>query len=825
LGGNKIFLANGTSALSIGIPFVSQQIAAVIEPTTEAITETTVPVTEPETTTEQATETTAEEVATEETTSETTTETDIEDHTVEAFAAPNEASEIAAQNFVSEAVVLDISEQGNVDITTVENLNSVLVYPNAFPGADLEYILQPDKLKESVIVREKSDHYEYKFTLDLQNLIAQPQKDGTIHLVSATDNKLQFKIEAPYAIDAAGESSFDALSMEISGNILTLTADPKWMNASERTFPVALDPTYAFVVPDLLGMTTATITEGAVGRPYDILKQLQVGKSDGLLGKTNRSLIKFDLPVLPNAGVITNAQLLLKSTEYLNPFSGETLKLFSKNAKDIKIGAYEVVEEWWGDQVTWKKRPEYDHRTLGIGSWLDITKIDTTGKTPAGIISLANTYLFDITDAAKRWYDSPYAEKNHGILLKAMDESKAGKMKFAAFSTTIKDIPIFPDIDSEGRSTGEIYSFNWHINSDAGNPVVAISYVNNVGLENYWTYETLEMGQSGAAYINHYNGGLTYSHADVTLAGERMPFTLSHNYVSAHQKNVPSDETAVADEYVGSHWGMEFGVGFRLNLLEEIVQTDPVWEEKPENAPTNWEPQLLGFNSYYHIDGDGTYHYYTRKKDDSTVFEDVTNPNTTMTKTDDEIVIKDELGNRKQFLAGEADHYYLRKITDTNQNVTQIIYDDGQIKKIIDAVDREIELFYENGFLSYMIAPNGVVTAFTYDEPKDDPNSILTIIPTSMNNPKSNPKPPAIFCVRLPPIMPIITMGMMSDIASVDGDLSATATSRQIIAQIVDTSRKKRDGFFSLVLTPKIIVVSISGNLLIAIQKFNICVL
>lgn len=285
---------------------VAEEEPATEEPTTSApIEETTVAVEEQPTTKEATTvsldeETTAAEDG--QTTPEATTAASLDEETTaaeeeqlvtrEAMAAPP-ADEIIATEEDQPAPVDEVEEKiiapatvkaevnndyaaratdeastrtkaGTIEAANAEkmkagNLSSAVIYRGMFPGADLEYILTPTKIKENIIVKEAQEKYEYLFNLSLDGLIPVPQEDGSIYLMKeaededaaediegpkiAEEPKPLFILEAPYMYDAAGEES-TALSMELAADgTLTLTADAAWINAGERKFPVAIDPT------------------------------------------------------------------------------------------------------------------------------------------------------------------------------------------------------------------------------------------------------------------------------------------------------------------------------------------------------------------------------------------------------------------------------------------------------------------------------------------------------------------------------------------------------------------------------------------------------
>ena len=81
----------------------------------------------------------------------------------------------------------------NQQMSTARNLESVIYYPEAFPGAHLEYTILPDQIKENIYVLEKQKKYIYSYALDMQNLVAVPQDERTIHLFCAQTGDLKVR--------------------------------------------------------------------------------------------------------------------------------------------------------------------------------------------------------------------------------------------------------------------------------------------------------------------------------------------------------------------------------------------------------------------------------------------------------------------------------------------------------------------------------------------------------------------------------------------------------------------------------------------------------
>ena len=357
--------------------------------------------------------------------------------------AASEAIVLNAEDIVPEDAALQLLQDSesdtiphpiafaNKEIQTVRNQRSVVYYPNAFPGADLQYIVETDKLKENVIVHEKQDEYVYRFALNLNNLTAVPQKDGSIQLIDSKTAQPKFMVEAPYAFDANGEIAEDVLTLAVEGDTLILTADTKWMNAKERAFPVVLDPTYAHIF-DASSLTAVSLSP-QWGRLAEIEFKLRVGVKTGVFNTTNQfiSCIRFDLPTLPGDAVVTNAALVLdantmelrdKIASWFRVLIKEFPKEKIKDLDKVNIGAYQITSAWSG-LTSWSNRPQANYdEALCLGEL-----IDSGGNE----VTKGHRYSFDITRAVNDWVNG---DANYGIMLKAVDEknTKDNYLEFAS---------------------------------------------------------------------------------------------------------------------------------------------------------------------------------------------------------------------------------------------------------------------------------------------------------------------------------------------------------------------------------------------------------
>ena len=143
---------------------------------------------------------------------------------------------------------LEQIRQANDEFVRVEPTASAIVFENAFDGADLEFLITPDALHESIVLHEQQDTYTFTFDIDLDGLLPAAQADGSIALFCPDTLELVAVMETPHMQDADGETSH-AVRMELVDGMLTLTADEDWVNAEEREWPVAVHTTTFTALP------------------------------------------------------------------------------------------------------------------------------------------------------------------------------------------------------------------------------------------------------------------------------------------------------------------------------------------------------------------------------------------------------------------------------------------------------------------------------------------------------------------------------------------------------------------------------------------------
>ncbi|MBR2464151.1 MAG: hypothetical protein IKB41_01805, partial [Clostridia bacterium] len=128
------------------------------------------------------------------------------------------------------------------------------VYKNAEGNIDLDYLLEGNGIKENIVIKEKSDSYHYYFLLRVAGFEMERSPDGAEikFYKPACDSDTpeeripEFIMPAPFMYDANGKRSdnvtYKLECVEEGVYLFSVEADATWINATERVFPVCIDP-------------------------------------------------------------------------------------------------------------------------------------------------------------------------------------------------------------------------------------------------------------------------------------------------------------------------------------------------------------------------------------------------------------------------------------------------------------------------------------------------------------------------------------------------------------------------------------------------------
>ncbi|WP_078557062.1 DNRLRE domain-containing protein [Bacillus alkalicellulosilyticus] len=357
---------------------------------------------------------------------------------------------------------------------------NTIKYNTPYSGVDIEYVVDGTKVKENIILHSYQGRNIFKFNIKTSNkLQAVKQEDGSIHFLDETDNFLFF-IQRPFMFDSNFEQDpSGVLSQDVvqdieqtkNGFILTLTADESFLKDPERVYPVTIDPWV-----DVFQPSDTYIASNSPNTNYSNNTVMFVG-NHSTQGVT-RSLLKWNLPNLPNATVVS-AKIGLRQ---------------SSTGEDVPVQAHRLTSPFDPTTVTWNTRPTFASGAAGRGNSTQISE-----------------YLYiPVNNLVNNWYNG--TTENHGVLLKYSNDHE----------TTIS---------RKGFRTTE---WNNPDGTNIGKPKLVIDFRPNLllGITDYWTYTPDIFQGEGTGVVNVINGNLVYDIPLLSLPGKTAAFNLNLNYNS-----------------------------------------------------------------------------------------------------------------------------------------------------------------------------------------------------------------------------------------------------------------------------------------------------
>ena len=515
-------------------------------------------------------------------------------------------------------------EQAQYEEFIVGKNVSQLLYTDVYTNTDIQYDLISNQIKESVILEAYSSTLRgYRYTLNVGDMIPVLQADGSIYLYDSQRENIVMVMPAPYLVDADNQYNHDIqVSLTGMGSIYTLSyiLPTSWLASQERSWPVVLDPVVIANLSDSNIQDTTVIS----ARPYEanyMRSTLQIGYSaaDGI------SQIYLGFKNLPT---LTSSDVIVKAVVSLNKIGTGT--------STVPATVHKVNTTWQVEGLCWSNKPAFNATVE------DYAMVTNAGR-----------YYWDITDIARDWYSG----NNTGMLIKASDE-----------------------VEQSGNTSSwkEFYSCNY--GNDTTDPVLAIYFRNNNGLESYWDYTSASAGRAGTGYINNYTGNLVWVRSDIGFGGNRMPVSISHVY-NANDAIAVSDSNN-SNDTGGNYFGL--GNGWRTNFHQRIYQ----WSN--DSSYYVWE------------DSDGTDHYFLH--DSGSTYKDEDGLELILTTNGSGITtyrITDKAGNNTYFdTYGRLTRQDNNQATTSRISVTYTTVSGPQISTVTDGAGRVYSFTYTNNQLS-----------------------------------------------------------------------------------------------------------------------------
>lgn len=537
---------------------------------------------------------------------------------------------------------------------TPPNLSSSLLYENLFDKADLEYIVAESSLKENIIVNERDSSYVYSFLLDPDGLIPVQMETGSIELRDSND-KAVFVIPAGYMFDANGDSSmevvYDLERVDDGKYILTVTGDAEWINDETRAFPVTIDP--PIYMTGFFNLETGTLNERYPNGAGGQVATESLGYYSAT-GKNCRMLVRVNnLPQIPDNSYVVNSGIYLYEVAYSD------INMSSLRIQAQALTSNTPTEGYWCLYHTWNNCPALSSDVI---DYVDV------GNSRA-------FYGWNVTREAIKWYNNP--AQNYGICLKAtkegsMNSGSCANVGFASSNT-----------------------------SNAGaRPYFVVEYRNNVGLEDYYTYQSHSISRAGTGYIGDYSGQLTIVKNDVSAASTVNPVEISHVYNSAYSAN---DYSGAILNAGSKYANMKLGKGWMLNIQQSVSE--------------------YGNGYILYADGDGTVHFFAQTA--TNTYKDEDGLGLTITKSGTNYTLTDRKNNTCYFSDG-----MLSYIQDANGNrVNYVRNGSNQVTSVTRqnngaSAETIATLTYNgSGYLSSITDSANNTTSYSYDSS----NRLITV--------------------------------------------------------------------------------------------------
>lgn len=281
-----------------------------------------------------------------------------------------------------------------------------LIYPGVFPGVSLRYDLQPDGVKETLLLANARAPLSYRFVLtppDGSRMHAAQQDDGSWAFYMAPHARPVFVIDAPFASeDDEPVSRRQHASLDVSRNgaafNLDLSIDGAWLRDPLRQFPIRVDPTIT-IQPDFQDASFDFACLTCAGTSNDRLSIGTTGVGPG--AKKWRGALQFSLSDLPPGASVASAKLKLYFDSTCITILGPTCGGVSHQIDALKMtGSWSKTSKT--SQLAFNSTPLASY-TLPSGAssqWMN----------------------WDITGTVQSWYAGG-PSSNFGLLLKDATEA------------------------------------------------------------------------------------------------------------------------------------------------------------------------------------------------------------------------------------------------------------------------------------------------------------------------------------------------------------------------------------------------------------------
>lgn len=284
---------------------------------------------------------------------------------------------------------------GNDKQLSAEKVESKIRYENVYSDkVDVEYTVLPNRVKENIIINEKTDLSGYSMNIACEDLTATLDGENGIEFKDK-NGRVKYYIQTPYMFDDVYEVSYD-IGINIVetdfGYTVTFYPDLNWLNDEERVYPIIIDPTVRTNTTKANFSDTYVYQGSTASKSRAFEERLRVGIYDS---KVHRVLWKAEtLPTIPQYAAINSATFKLKLPDVTN-----TSRAFS---------LYQINSIWDSYTITWSQA-EVLSKTLLNSNVARNSSDDTLTFSGA-----------NLTNVVKNWY---VGVSNSGFMIRYTNES------------------------------------------------------------------------------------------------------------------------------------------------------------------------------------------------------------------------------------------------------------------------------------------------------------------------------------------------------------------------------------------------------------------
>ena len=378
-------------------------------------------------------------------------------------------------------------------------------YADALPGVSAVYRASATGVKEELVLAGPTSPRTFRFHVSTSaGLTARENPGGGIDFVDGA-GRVAMAFRPPEMHEQANEArASKAVRLRIaqaSPLVVELAADPAWLAAPGRAWPVVVDPW--LTIPE--AQQDTFIRSGAdANTNYGYDHALKVGNNGAT---TARSLLRFvttDWVGEPHRVREAFLQLYMHAQDT------------GTQAMSVSAHAVNAAEFFTETEATWNNRRTATAWSTPGGGFTAAAE-STNPAVGGGELGWES---FDLTSLAQSWANGA---ANNGVVLKAANEGAAAVASFRSH-----------DYGAVDASKQPYFSFYWD----------AI-----LGTDDHYSYESRALSERRSASVNVASGNLVVSEADLSIRGTGLDLSVARQYNSRRNQEG-------GDWDLGTKWSM-----------------------------------------------------------------------------------------------------------------------------------------------------------------------------------------------------------------------------------------------------------------------------